>query len=162
MEDMGYELQAVIASKPVLLTLAGHITEACIVPLGQHLFLLPMTDAFFGAVTVAGAAELAGFWNAPAGFDHALAACSVNGPVAYVEAEFFGGTGTQSVQAWDGGEVVLGPLHQAEGEPSATAGSPISQALRQLGAARGDYFDEFDAVGLGRHRDTQDWLPRTG
>ncbi|WP_424185371.1 hypothetical protein ACOBQX_26230 [Actinokineospora sp. G85] len=117
-----------------------------------------MTDAFFDAVSVTGAA---GFWTAPAGFDDALAACSTTGPVAYVEAEFFGGPGTQSAQVWDGGKVVLGPLHLAEGEPSPAEGSPISQALRRLGVTKGDHFDEFDAVGLGRHRDTEDWLPHT-
>ncbi len=37
--------------------------------------------------------------------------------------------------------------------------------LRVLGIspAKGDHFDEFDAVALGRHRDTDDWLaPVTG
>jgi hypothetical protein len=160
---MGYELQAVIASEPVLRTLAGHIAEACIVPLGQHLSLLPMTDELFDAVTIADAPALDGFWKAPAGFASALTACSVSGPVAYVEAEYFGGAGTQSAQVWDGGKVALGPLKQAEGEQSPAAGSsPISQALRHLGAVTGDHFDEFDAVGLNRHRDTQDWLPTTG
>lgn len=91
-----YCLEAVIATEPVLRELTGSITEACIVPLGQHLSLLPMTDAAFDALTVAGAAELAGFWKAPASFDRVLAACSVKGPVAYVEADYFGGGGTQA------------------------------------------------------------------
>jgi hypothetical protein len=158
---MAYCLQAISASEPVLRELAGSIKEARIVPLGQHLSLVPMTDALFDAITVVGAPDLDGFWKFPAGFGSTLAACSANGPVAYVEAEFFGGTGTQSAQVWDAGKVVLGPLHLTEGEPTPTAGSPISQALRQLGAATGDHFDEFDAVGLGRHRETQDWLPPT-
>ncbi|MFJ8073816.1 hypothetical protein ACIQ7Q_07735 [Streptomyces sp. NPDC096176] len=38
-------LQAVIATESVLRELAGSTTEACIVPLGQHPWLLPMTDA---------------------------------------------------------------------------------------------------------------------
>ena len=118
----------------------------------------PLPDAFFDAVTVAGAFELDGFWKAPAGFDEALAACSMTGPVAYVKADFFGGAGTQAAQVWDGGEVVLGPLQLAEGEPWSVAGSPVSQALRRLGAVRGNHVDEFDAVGLGRHRHTQHWL----
>ncbi|WP_020663086.1 hypothetical protein [Amycolatopsis benzoatilytica] len=156
-----YCLQAVIATEPVLRALAGSVEAARIVPLDQNLFLLPMTDQLFDAVTVVGAPELPGFWKAPAGFDSALTACSMNGPVAYVEAEFFGGTGTQSAQVWDSGKVVLGPLRLAEGEPSSAAGSPISQALRQLGVVRGGHLDEFDAVGLGRHRDTSNWLPTT-
>jgi hypothetical protein len=121
-----------------------------------------MTDALFKAVTVAGAApEPDGFWQALAGFDRVLAACSAKGPLAYIEADYFGGTGTQAAQAWDAGKVVLGPLHLTEGEPLPTTGSPISQALRRLGATKGNHIDEFDAVGLGRHRNTDDWLSPT-
>jgi hypothetical protein len=157
---MAYRLEAVVATELVLREWAGSIREARIVPLGQHLWLLPMTDKLFDVLTVAGAPELDGFWKAPAGLGHALTACSANGPVAYVEAEYFGGAGTQSAQVWDGGKVVLDLLRLAEGAPSPD-GSPISRALRRLGAAKGGRIDEFDAVGLGRHRDTDDWLPPT-
>ncbi|WP_225992740.1 hypothetical protein [Actinomadura rudentiformis] len=145
----------------MLRELTGSITEARIVPLSQHLSLLPMTDALFDAVTVAGAPGLDGFWKAPAGFDRVLATCSAAGPVAYIEADYFGGVGTQTAQVWDAGKVILGPLHLAEGESSPAAGTPISQALRRLGAVKGDHIDEFDAVGLGRHRNTDRWLSHT-
>jgi hypothetical protein len=40
--------------------------------------------------------------------------------------------------------------------------APLSRrALRRLGAVKGEHFDEFEAVGLGRHRGTGDWLPPT-
>lgn len=151
-----YCLEAAIAGESVLRALAGSFEGARIVALGQHLSLLPMTGKLFS--TIAGAGKLDGFWEAPAGFGDALAACSVNGPVAYVEADFFGGVGTQCAQVWDGGTVVLGPLLLEEAEQPPAAGSPISQALRQLGVAKGNHFDEFDAVGLGRHRETSGWL----
>lgn len=158
---MGYRLQAVIATEPVLRELIGSVKDARVVPLGQHLSLLPMTDVLIDAVTVAGAPELDGFWMAPAGFGRALAECSAHGLVGYVEAEYFGGVGMQTAQVWDGGKAVLGPVHLAEGEPTPAGGSPISQALRRLGVAKGDHFDEFAAVGLGRHRDTDEWLSST-
>ena len=53
----------------------------------------------------------------------------------------------------------IGPLHLAGGEPIPAEGSPISRALRRLGVVKGEHFDEFDAVGLGRHRETVSWLP---
>jgi hypothetical protein len=155
---MGYYLQAVVATHPVLSTLAGAIKEAHIVPLGQQLSLLPMTDALFDAVTIANAPQPNGFWKMPAGFDHALAACSTTGPIAYLEADYFGGTGSQNAQVWDSGHSVLGPLHLAENQPIPADSGPISQALRRLGVDKGHHHDEFDAVGLGRHRDTDDWL----
>ncbi|MET8999323.1 hypothetical protein [Amycolatopsis sp. NPDC004169] len=110
------------------------------------------------AVIVRGAPELDGFWKVPAGFQDTLAACSELGTVAYVEADYFGGTGTQSAQVWHRGAVVLGPVRVAEGERFSAAGSPISQALRALGVQRGGHVDEFDAAGLGRHRRVEGWL----
>jgi hypothetical protein len=70
-------------------------------------------------------------------------------PVAYIEAEFFGGTGGQSAVAWSGGSRVLGPLHAQEA---------INETLRFLGVRADGARDEFDAVGLGRYRDTADWI----
>jgi hypothetical protein len=90
-----------------------------------------------------------------------MATCSANGPVAYVEAEYFDGTGEQSAVLWDTGQVVLGRLHLAERASIPAVGTPISQALRRLGVTKGDHQDEFDAVGLGRHRNTEDWLAST-
>jgi hypothetical protein len=151
-----YRLEAVIGAAPALR--AGSFADAHVVPLAGHLSLMPMTDALFDAVTITGAPVLDGFWKAPAGLGGALSACSKAGPVAYVEADYFGGTGTQAAQVWDAGEVVLGPLCKAERESFPAAGSPISQALRRLGVVKGSQFDEFEAVGLVRHRDTGDWL----
>lgn len=53
-----YRLQAVIAAEHLLRDLASAVGDARIVALGQHLSLLPMTDALFDAVTVAGAQRL--------------------------------------------------------------------------------------------------------
>ncbi|MFG1639341.1 hypothetical protein ACGFMK_03565 [Amycolatopsis sp. NPDC049252] len=153
-----YCLEAVIAREAVLRRVAGSVDAARVVPLGQGLSLLPMTDEFFDAVTVAGAGELDGFWKAPAGFGDTLAISSRHGPFAYVEADYFGGEGMQCAQVWSGGAVTLGPVRTGLGERPPASGSPISQALRAIGVLRGAHFDEFDAVGLGRHRETVGWL----
>ncbi|MEV6305855.1 hypothetical protein AB0M02_41015 [Actinoplanes sp. NPDC051861] len=109
-----------------------------------------MTDPLFDAVTDGTAERPLGFWKLPPGFDRELASWSSAGPVGYVEAEYFGGVGSQRAVLWDAGELVLGPLFE---------GSPISQLLRRLGVEPVGDSDEFDAVGLGRHRETEDWLP---
>lgn len=58
----------------------------------------------------------------------------------------------------EGGEVVLGPLtQQLSPGATATAVAPLNSALRLLGARAADGVDEFDAVGLGRHRHVEDW-----
>ncbi len=86
-----------------------------------------------------------------------LAARSAHGPLAYVEADFFGGTGSQYTQVWDGGKSALGPLLMNEADEPPPDGSPISRALRHLGVVAAGS-DEFDAVGLGRQRETEDWV----
>lgn len=78
-------------------------------------------------------------------------------PIAYVEADYFGGNGSQSAIAWDAGVVKLGPLPGKFGGVDQATG-PINQALRFLGAQLMSARDEFEAVGLQRGRDHEDWL----
>jgi hypothetical protein len=155
---VGYVLQGVLGSSAVLAPC--HVFQhAHIVAVGQNLRLLLMTDGFFDEVRQQGAeAPLPGFWKLPIGFDRLLAAWSVQGPVAYVEADYFGGVGTQAAAAWDAGDLALGPLTETEDPMEPASPSPISHALRRLGVSAKGYVDEFEAVGLGRHRDMDDWL----
>ncbi|ROO86266.1 hypothetical protein EDD29_3829 [Actinocorallia herbida] len=147
---MAYELRAVLASGDVL---SGRAEAPG--TLGQGLALLPVTDRLRDAF---GGAAALGFWDLPDGLAAELARWSIDGPVAYVEAEYFGGTGAQRAVVWQAGRLEWGPVHVAEGERFPVEGSPISQALRRLGAVRGTEFDEFAAVGLGRHRWTSGWI----
>ncbi|MGW0770932.1 hypothetical protein [Streptomyces sp. NPDC002676] len=155
---MGYELRGVVGAESVLRTMTGELPGARSVPLGQGLSLMPMTDDLFDSVTDGGPARALGFWWLPGGFDVRLAEWSGRGPVAYVEAEYFGGVGEQQAAVWADGGLVLGPLRVAEGEPFPEAGSPVSRALRRLGAVARGGEDEFSAVGLGRHRYPARWL----
>jgi hypothetical protein len=63
---------------------------------------------------------------------------------------------------WRCAEVCLGPVTAeftaTAPDPSSNQQWPFNQALRELGVDRGDAFDEFDALGLGRWRHTEDWL----
>lgn len=137
---------------------ARELPAARLVSIGQGLSLMPMTDELFDSVADGGDDRALDFWRLPKGFAQTLADRSTAGPLAYVEAEYFGGVGEQSAVVWDGGAIVLGPLHEPEGRPSPPAGSPISQALRRLGALAGAGEDAFTAVGLDRHRSVEDWV----
>lgn len=79
-----------------------------------------------------------------------LLALSVHGPIAYFETEYHGGTGDQVVVVFRGGQVAYGPRRGEIG--------PINEALRLLGIERLTQSDEFQAVGLWRHRFTEEWL----
>ncbi|HDR9765661.1 TPA: hypothetical protein QDC27_001215 [Burkholderia cepacia ATCC 25416] len=74
---------------------------------------------------------------------------SAHAALAYVEAEFFGGSGTQAHARFADGRA-SGPLVVSD--------HAINEALRHLGVAKGDAFDEFEAIGLDQHRDTDRWL----
>ena len=155
---MGYDLQAVISREELLRTRTQTLSEAVVTLLGQGLALVPITDAFFDQVAGVPHGDGPGFWRLPAGFERTLAAWSVQGPVAYVEAEFFGGVGWQRSAVWSDGIVVLGPLRIDEDQQFAAEGSPISQALRRLGVVASEGRDEFEAIGLARHRHRDDWI----
>ncbi|MGN9907786.1 hypothetical protein ACTMTJ_09550 [Phytohabitans sp. LJ34] len=120
-----------------------------------------MTEGLFDEVARGGTVDsrFAVCQRFPPGFDTVLAEWSGRGPVAYVEADFWGGTGTQFAAVWEAGALVLGPIVDGDDAPPVTVRrSAISQALRRLGVRAHGHIDEFDAVGLGRHRRVEAWL----
>ncbi|RKT17332.1 hypothetical protein BX285_1702 [Streptomyces sp. 1114.5] len=162
MSGMSYELQALIGTLELLRVAAAEVSAARVVPLGQGLALIPVTSSVLAALQGDGSADKpvggAGFGRHADGFELRLAAWSKAGPIACVEAEYSGGSGTQRAAVWVDGRIVLGPLGSGEFEPAPPEGTPISRALRLLGAHPGDGgTDEFAAVGLGRHRSTREW-----
>jgi hypothetical protein len=114
------------------------------------------------AVVLRAEAGLAGdgFWCLTAGIEDLARHASLAGPVGYLEAEFFGGVGTQAAMAWWDDRVLVGPVSFELGGPDQVelARSPFNQVLRRLGVQRGEAIDEFEAVGLNRHRSTEDWV----
>lgn len=154
---MTYCLRASIASESVLRGQVRKLPHASVVSIGYDLAIIPVTNDVIKAAS-AGSSMMAGFLYLSEELGRIFSSWSTSGQIAYVEAEYFGGVGEQHVQMWDSGVVVLGPLHLGEDESIAPLGSPISQVLRRLGIDKATHFDEFDAVGLGRHQDTQDWL----
>ncbi|MCX5402309.1 hypothetical protein [Streptomyces sp. NBC_00102] len=155
---MGYQLQAVIAGDEVVRTVSREVPGSRVAPLGQGLSLMPMSAEVFDAVTDGSDREDLGFWLLPGGFDTLLARWSAGGPIAYVEAEYFGGVGEQRAAVWADGSLALGPLAEPVKTLFPQAVSPISQALRRLGARATLGEDEFKAVGLDRHRTNEDWI----
>ncbi|MEU2915077.1 hypothetical protein ACFYM3_39270 [Streptomyces massasporeus] len=155
---MSYDLQAVIAHEEMLRVATRDLSAARLASIGQGLSLMPMTDALFEAVADGGGDGAWGFQRFPGGFEKVLAVWSAGGPVAYVEAEYFGGIGEERAAVWDAGAIALAPLHVDEGGPFPPAGSPVSQALRRLGVVTRAGEDEFSAVGLDRHRHNEAWV----
>jgi hypothetical protein len=99
--------------------------------------LLPLTDGGLNAVPV---------------ISRLGAELSKAGRIAYVEAEYFGGTGTQANCLFEFGQPLAEPGVSEEA---------INEALRFLGVTAADGKDEFDTVDLGRNRGTEGWARDT-
>ncbi|WP_244502325.1 hypothetical protein [Streptomyces oceani] len=83
------------------------------------------------------------------------------GPVAQVEADFWGGDGRQTAALWRAGAREWGPVRTSDFD-GPREDWPINAALARLGVASAgpgapDYHDLFLEVGLGRGRDERDW-----
>ncbi|PRY38119.1 hypothetical protein [Umezawaea tangerina] len=142
---MTYVIEAVIAREELLRA----ATDAPLATLAAGWALLPVRGP---------SGDELGFWKLTAELAASAAEWSKTGPVAYVEAEFWAGVGSQRAVVWEGGEVVFGPVQLEEGDQPPAEGTAISQALRRIGVVAEEDQDAFDAVGLGRHRHTADWV----
>jgi hypothetical protein len=128
---------------------------ARLVDLPQGFALVPVVREL---LVHTGPAELVrGFYFLTETFDAGLAAASRDGPLVYVETEYFGGAGGQAAAVYrEGRRTFLASTHD-----DCVVGDdpwPISTGLRQIGVVRSDAVDEFDAVGLDRHRTNLAWL----
>ena len=146
---MSYTLQAIVIPTTVRALVKDHgliavdlpVHDLCLVPLPYYQIdnrgipFLPLTDG--GEPTIGPQ------------LDTLCQVFSARVKVAYVEAEFFGGDGTQGCALYENGMPLSGPMVHVKA---------INYALRWLGVQLDGKVDEFEAVGLGMHRNTEDWL----
>ena len=158
---MAYQLNAILGELKRLQTAASATLPAVIVPLAGELGLIPLTEELFEAVNKGSEgnyeAEERHFTYLSTQIARWLQWLSVGTTIAYVEADYFGGLGTQCAVAWKDGVEVLPPT-KAEGK----AKGAINHALGLLGVRAAVGKDEFDTVDLGRHRKMEDWVEAAG
>ena len=164
---MSYEIHAFIGQQEILSEFDSRPMKPVALP--QGMALVPLTPALSNWLKD----RYEGGGRPHPGFEMlSESACrlgvdlSRRGAVAYVEAFDFGNTGGQDAIVWESGKVVM-ERHSCDGlacTPGARpvrvapACHPINEALQRLGVEKGDRFDEFDALRLGRHRKTERWL----
>jgi hypothetical protein len=110
----------------------------------------PLTDALRDACPPVAAEPRSSsvFDFAPLGLHDFLSAITRDsGPLAYIETEYFGGTGDQSGGAWAKGKL----LRVDRGRGS------INAALHAIGVRDAPGLDAFDTIGLGRRRRMDDY-----
>jgi hypothetical protein len=158
---MSHHIRGFIALRDNLARAVAGMLGAKVALLSLDFGFLPITDQ------LAGDEELAPFEHLErltARLRAWAEEASANFPIAYVETDYFGGRGSQAAMAWIGGRLALGPIRTSDlqdGRVHATTpllDRAINQALRLIGVKRGREQDEFDALGLGRHRSNDSWL----
>ncbi|MER6559590.1 hypothetical protein ABT300_18020 [Streptomyces sp. NPDC001027] len=140
---MSYRLDAVVGDFDRLRSWAGGVPGAVVAPLRQRMGLLPLSAALRGDLP------------------DMLGDLSQGGPVAHVQADFWGGEGDQTAALWRAGVREWGPVHTSEFS-GPREDWPINAALARLGVApagpgAADHRDLFVEVGLGEGRDEEDW-----
>ena len=126
---------------------------AGVVHLEQGIGMIPISEELLNAIeqgeTSLGATEEPGFEFVSEVVLTWARRLSKGTTLAYIEAEFRSGEGTESAVVWRDGKVVLGPL-QGTGA--------VNRALRTLGVSVPSRREEFEVVGLGKHRSPEAWL----
>ena len=156
-----YELEAILARKETIEGALGDFQQARIIRLPQDILMIPMVGRLlmeleikYQGGTKVTEPEIQQFSQSidPAferlivGVEKFARYLSKHGLVAYVEATFVGGYGGHETMIWENGKVV------------GSRGDDINLVLRKLGVIAIRDSDEFDTVGLGRHRITKQWL----
>ncbi|MEW2354449.1 hypothetical protein [Spirillospora sp. NPDC029432] len=153
---MSYVLHAVVGDFDRLRSLSAGLPRAVVAPLRQRFGLLPVTGEIFDGLGGGRRQVEEPFVFMSPGLAELLADWSRGGPVAYVEADFFGGSGDQAAALWEDGRRTWGPVNAW-----ITAGPaekwPTNAVLARLGAIPAGEFDLFDTVGFGRERDMEGW-----
>ena len=83
--------------------------------------------------------------------------CSWVADIGYIATCYHGGEGLQSSILWRAGREVL-PFREKRSDwrPPDRMRSPISELLSALEVEKGNHYDEFDALGLGKYRHLDD------
>lgn len=149
---MSYSLEAVIGTDAAVRAAARPWPLARVASLGSGLALLPLTEEFVAGLApkYGSAADepIASFPEFRFAVPRWLRDASHGATLAFVGAEYFGGIGAQWSIAMKDGAVALGPLKGTDS---------INRALQLLGVKCDPGKDEFDTVGLGRHRSVEKW-----
>jgi len=149
---VGHSVRLIIGTPAAIQRFVAAWPQTNAVPLQGNWSAAPVNDDLYDAIEAAAHAadREPSFDMAPRGLAEAMAAITAGVvALAYVETEYFGGTGDQSGGAWIGGEARCA----ARGHGS------INSALHAIGVADAEGMDAFDTIGLGRRRSMDDYAP---
>ncbi|MEN6625004.1 MAG: hypothetical protein ABFD69_02125 [Candidatus Sumerlaeia bacterium] len=155
---MGHHITAFIVKKDLARKVSAREPRLKSAPLRQGLALFPVSDELLDEVFPStDGPDFPEMLHLGGGFAGFLIELSGSGPVMYFWTEYLGGNGAQAAIVFKNGEVVYRG-DSGEVKPMEQSKGPINAALGKMGALSLVVFDRFDAVGLGKYRDTWDVL----
>lgn len=142
---MGHSIQAIIANPTAVVGVRGALPGLASAPLHQGFVAFPVEADDVDAPVASGAASSAdGFRILTGPFRDFLRELSRLGPLAYVETDYFAGSGGQGAAAYSAGTALM--------EPGWARRGPIDRALKRIGGRRRLLGDRFLALGLANYR----------
>lgn len=151
-----HDVKALIAEEQRLRDEMATFQKAIICPLEKGFALVPITDSLAAELKlVASEGDPPLVPDMAPGLGSLALRISHGVAVAYISTEYFGGQGGQDAIVWSNGDIIFSP--KSEGYGDAWPNSAISRALRTVGVIADQGRDEFDTLGLGRHRETHRW-----
>ena len=147
---MSYVLQAILAKEAVIDQLLAEVKPGKKVKLEQGFAMMPVDAKLADVIEAASDSEsIDDFVMLTAAFEKVLLGILNKAKFAYLESEFFGGRGGHQGILWEAGKRTLKVSESYSG---------ANRILQELGVRRTSQLDEFDCMGLGRHRSVADWL----
>jgi len=148
---MGYYLNAFLGRPDSLKIIKDRFRTCKVVLLTAEIALIPMTGELFDEINNFRSNHETGTWRfLTTNVENEILALIENDDLAYVEVEYFGGQGAQSGIIWTEGK----RWYEKE-----SGQEVLNTILRHFGVIKEkSKKDEFDTVGLGRHRNTNDWI----
>lgn len=144
---MGHKINAFIGKDHAIQKLSDSWIKARAVPLKQGCSMVYLTDGLFDDITELygtddelNGAQFESFTTAVFELMQEYSNCCM---LAYIETDYFGGTGTQSGILFKNGRVIIEPTQKE---------NIINIILHELGVYREDGKDEFDSIELGKYR----------
>ena len=137
------------------------------VRLSQGISLFPLThdliESIEELVDKGSTREFSEFELLSSSIAQVISQSSFDSWIVYFETEYFGGTGQQSSAVWENGQLVYGPASSSSSWDAKNAnhvvdnGWPINEALHRVGVWTDGKSDEFEMLGLGQYRSTDDF-----
>lgn len=152
---MGHNIWAVIGPPEIIARIVDAAGCPAPTPLPFGLVIAPLGEQQIDRLTALDPGNHTdGFTYLSERLQLALAGATKDGAAAYVETNYFGGTGSQAAAVFSEGKMILEGSVPVSRQPP-QHDDPINTALRALGVEAAPGQDEFDTLGLRRFRDLE-------